>query len=255
MAKALDKPPGRMTVDQFVDWAMAQPDGRYELMDGEVVAMAPERAAHARLKAKIWRALENAIAERGVACEALPDGMTVRIDAHTAYEPDAQVHCGERLSDETVIVPSPLIVVEVLSPRTSSRDVGAKLADYFRVAEHPPLSDREDRPADCDPPSPRRGRRHRDPDRHCRRAATRSRRASPSTSTASTAEARCRRACAGRAPRAILGGRRPHGQDARQALALRHGLRRLAGGAGGASARRAPVLPWMRRTSPRSWKA
>jgi Uma2 family endonuclease len=133
MAKALDKPPGRMTVDQFVDWAMAQPDGRYELMDGQVVAMAPERAAHARLKAKIWRALENAIAERGVACEALPDGMTVRIDAHTAYEPDAQVHCGERLPDETVIVPSPLIVVEVLSPRTSSRDVGAKLADYFRV--------------------------------------------------------------------------------------------------------------------------
>jgi Uma2 family endonuclease len=32
-----------------------------------------------------------------------------------------------------VIVTSPVIVVEVLSPRTSSRDVGAKLADYFRV--------------------------------------------------------------------------------------------------------------------------
>jgi Uma2 family endonuclease len=32
-----------------------------------------------------------------------------------------------------VIVPSPLIVVEVLSPRTSARDVGAKLADYLRV--------------------------------------------------------------------------------------------------------------------------
>jgi Uma2 family endonuclease len=59
--------------------------------------------------------------------------MTVRIDARTAYEPEALVRCGERLSDETVIVPSPLVVVEVLSPRTSSRDVGAKLADYFRV--------------------------------------------------------------------------------------------------------------------------
>jgi Uma2 family endonuclease len=59
--------------------------------------------------------------------------MTVRIDARTAYEPDALVHCGERLADDTVIVPAPVIVVEVLSPRTSSRDVGAKLADYFRV--------------------------------------------------------------------------------------------------------------------------
>jgi Uma2 family endonuclease len=42
MAKVLDKPPGRMTVDQFLDWAMAQPDGRrYELVAGEVVAMVP----------------------------------------------------------------------------------------------------------------------------------------------------------------------------------------------------------------------
>lgn len=32
-----------------------------------------------------------------------------------------------------MIVPAPVIVVEVLSPRTSSRDVGAKLPDYFRV--------------------------------------------------------------------------------------------------------------------------
>ena len=103
-------------------------------MDGKVVAMAPERAAHARLKARIWRALEDEDRERGLPCEALPDGMTVRIDEHTAYEPDAQVHCGERLADDTVIVPSPVIVVEVLSPSTSARDIGAKLADYFRVA-------------------------------------------------------------------------------------------------------------------------
>ena len=59
--------------------------------------------------------------------------MTVEIDEHTTYEPDALVHCGDPLPDETVIVPAPVIVVEVLSPRTASRDVGAKLADYFRV--------------------------------------------------------------------------------------------------------------------------
>jgi Uma2 family endonuclease len=38
------------------------------------------------------------------------------------------------LADEIVIVPAPVIVVEVLSPSTASRDTGAKLADYFRVA-------------------------------------------------------------------------------------------------------------------------
>jgi Uma2 family endonuclease len=133
MARASDKPPRRMTVEEFVDWAMAQPEGRFELVDGTVVAMAPERAAHARLKARIWRALDDQIRERSLACEALPDGMTVKIDEHTAYEPDAQVHCGEVLADEVVIVPASVIVVEVLSPSTASRDTGAKLADYFRM--------------------------------------------------------------------------------------------------------------------------
>jgi Uma2 family endonuclease len=122
-----------MTVEEFLDWAMLQPGGRYELMDGQVVAVAPERAGHARLKSEIWLALREAIRDRSLPCEALPDGMTIRIDEHTTYEPDALVHCGDPLPDETVIVPAPVIVVEVLSPRTASRDVGAKLADYFRV--------------------------------------------------------------------------------------------------------------------------
>jgi len=36
----------RMTVDEFIPWAMAQPRGRYELVNGEVFMMSPERAAH-----------------------------------------------------------------------------------------------------------------------------------------------------------------------------------------------------------------
>lgn len=135
MAKALDRPPKPMTVDQFLSWAMAQPDSaRYELVAGEVVAMAPERAAHARRKAEIWLALRDGIKAGGLSCEALPDGMTLKIDEHTAYEPDAVVHCGEVLADDAVIVPAPVIVVEVLSPSTATRDTGAKLADYFRLA-------------------------------------------------------------------------------------------------------------------------
>jgi Uma2 family endonuclease len=133
MVKALDQTPGRMTVDGLLAWAMAQPEGRFELVDGAVVAMAPERAGHARLKARIWRAFDEQIRDRDLPCEALPDGMTVKIDEHTAYEPASQVHCGEPLADEQVIVPRPVIVVEVLSPSTATRDTGAKLADYFRV--------------------------------------------------------------------------------------------------------------------------
>lgn len=123
-----------MTVDEFLAWLDEGPEGvRYELVDGETVAMAPERAAHARLKFTICRLLDEAIAARGLDCEALPDGMAVKIDDHTAYEPDAMVQCGDRLADDALLVPAPVIVVEVLSPSTRARDAGAKLDDYFRL--------------------------------------------------------------------------------------------------------------------------
>ena len=35
-------------------------------------------------------ALHTAIRARGVPCHALPDGMTVRVGAHTVFEPDAK---------------------------------------------------------------------------------------------------------------------------------------------------------------------
>ena len=49
------------------------------------------------------------------------------------YEPDALVNCGPAMADDAVAAPNPVIIVEVLSPGTTSTDTGAKLADYFRV--------------------------------------------------------------------------------------------------------------------------
>ena len=95
--------------------------------------MAPERWVHARLKAHIWRALDREIRTAGLRCEAAPDGMTVEIDEDTDYEPDALVNCGDPIPDDAIAAPRPVVIVEVLSPRTASLDAGGKLADYFRV--------------------------------------------------------------------------------------------------------------------------
>jgi Uma2 family endonuclease len=65
------------TAEEFIAWALEQPTGRYELDNGTVVATAPERVNHARVKSQGWLALRTAIAARGLACEALPDGATV----------------------------------------------------------------------------------------------------------------------------------------------------------------------------------
>ena len=39
----------RMSVEEYLAWAEGRP-GRYELLDGTVYAMTPERAAHAEVK-------------------------------------------------------------------------------------------------------------------------------------------------------------------------------------------------------------
>src|SRR6266568_9352820 len=123
----------RMTVDEFLAWAEDHP-GRYDLLDGIVHAMSPEGAGHAKTKFAVQAALAAGIRARGLPCHMLPDGMTVRIDAATAYEPDALVYCGPELPAAAIEVPDPIIVVEVLSPSTRRIDATIKLAGYFRLA-------------------------------------------------------------------------------------------------------------------------
>jgi Uma2 family endonuclease len=122
----------RLTVDEFLAWAVGQP-GRYELFRGEVVAMSPETAGHAEIKGTIYSALTAAGSRCRVRCHVLPYGMSVRIDESTAYEPDALVYCGEKVSPTVLEVPNPVIVVEVLSSSTRRIDLTQKLAGYFRL--------------------------------------------------------------------------------------------------------------------------
>ena len=58
------------------------------------------------MKGGIYKALDRAVTEAGVPCQALPD--------------------------DAIAAPNPVIVVAVLSPGTPSTDTGGKLADYWR---------------------------------------------------------------------------------------------------------------------------
>ena len=122
-----------VTADEFIAWALEQPTGRFELDNGVVVAMAPERANHARAKFSTAVALRNAISARGLPCEVFPDGMSVRVDERTVYEPDALVRCGAPTPGEAVETSDPVVVVEVVSPSSRGIDRGTKLASYFSL--------------------------------------------------------------------------------------------------------------------------
>jgi Uma2 family endonuclease len=123
-----------LTADAFVAWAMQLPKGqRFELVDGEVVPMAPERAGHALTKALLWRALTDALEAAGLTGTAYPDGMSVRVDAATVYEPDAVLRLGPPLDLEAMDVPDPVVVGEVVSRSSRSLDTTIKLDGYFRL--------------------------------------------------------------------------------------------------------------------------
>jgi Uma2 family endonuclease len=121
-----------MDVDAFLAWAEGR-DGRWELRDGQPIMMSPERAAHALTKYAAQKALEGGIVRAGLPCRMVPDGMTVRITARTAFEPDALVVCPPPALS-AIEIPNPVVVAEVLSPSTAADDHGLKLDGYFSLA-------------------------------------------------------------------------------------------------------------------------
>jgi Uma2 family endonuclease len=124
----------KMKVPEFLAWAEAQPRGRFGLVNGEVVAMSPERARHNLVKFEAALALRDAIRAAQLPCTVFTDGMTIVIDDDNSREPDAAVQCGIDVDLDSTTLKEPLIVLEVVSPSSERDDTGAKLVDYFSVA-------------------------------------------------------------------------------------------------------------------------
>ena len=125
--------PQRLTVEEFITWSQAQESGRYELEDGRIIQMSPERLGHIKVKFRVALALTLAVKQAAAPVFVLTDGATVRIGPRTAYQPDAMVYAGPELPDSAIEITNPIIVVEVLSPSSSPRDSVQKLKNYFTV--------------------------------------------------------------------------------------------------------------------------
>lgn len=126
------EPVQHMTRAEYLAWSQQQRVGRFERVDGTVVAMAPERVEHNDRKMLAWLALRRAVQDAKLPCHVNGDGMTVEI-GDSDYEPDAILYCGDKLPPGSTSVPAPLVIVEVLSPATSATDRAWKLREYFRL--------------------------------------------------------------------------------------------------------------------------
>ncbi|NNM72352.1 Uma2 family endonuclease [Enterovirga sp. DB1703] len=122
-----------MTVEQYLEWAERQPEGRYELVDGVPHRMSPEANRHLLVKGAAFECFREAVRKARLDCKVLPDGGTVVIHTHKAREPDLLVVCGSALDLDSMIVGEPVILVEVTSPSTVRTDTGDKLIEYFSL--------------------------------------------------------------------------------------------------------------------------
>jgi Uma2 family endonuclease len=134
MARAqTHEPETPMTRAEFLAWVEQQPSGRFERIDGVVVAMSPERASHNLRKGAARDALRRAAREAGLtSCQVFGDGMTVQVE-NSDFEPDALLRCGPLVPRDSTKVSDPLVLVEVLSPDSGSRDRATKLRAYFKL--------------------------------------------------------------------------------------------------------------------------
>lgn len=129
----------RMTVEQFFGWlderraALDYDEPKWELFDGIPQMQESERWAHGRIKYKLTKALERALAVAGLPYEAAVDCLAVRIGPGQAFQPDAVVFPAGVASDDDRTAPDPIIVAEVLSPSSVHTDLRTKARGYGQV--------------------------------------------------------------------------------------------------------------------------
>jgi Uma2 family endonuclease len=135
-----------MTAEEFAVWAEAQPGKHWELFEGVPELQHSQNWGHARHILQIYKLLDHAISEAGLALYTGTQGLVVKAGPRTAFEPDIIVFEGP-MADRDIIAPDPLIVFEVLSPSTARKDLSVKLAGYFNVPsiEHYVIVDWEER--------------------------------------------------------------------------------------------------------------
>ena len=103
---------------------------KHEYVAGEVYALSGATQRHNRIAMNIAGQLWAAARDSG--CTVYGSDMRLRLGNDAVYYPDVQVDC-DPADNEPLFTTNPCVVVEVLSPSTSSIDLREKLLLYKRI--------------------------------------------------------------------------------------------------------------------------
>lgn len=125
----------KMTVEEYFALEEANPDGKYEYIDGYVrdlrfLLMSGGTNNHSLITLNIGFALKNALRAQGKHCGVYSPDIRFALSSSKYLHPDVSVSCyPDDLANNTEIT-SPSLVVEVLSPSTEMYDRAQKLQMY-----------------------------------------------------------------------------------------------------------------------------
>lgn len=109
--------PQAMTLKEFLAWPGDGENGRNQLVDGEIRAMAPASFTHAIIQSNLARQLGNHLDTQGNPCRtATEPGVEVRVKAqYNLRVPDIGVSCAPDRPGEVALA-DPILLIEILSP-------------------------------------------------------------------------------------------------------------------------------------------
>jgi Uma2 family endonuclease len=120
----------KLDAPAFYGWLKTRTEGRYELVDGEIVMMAGANQRHDRVVLNAIRHFANHLA--GHRCRPFTADIYVAIPAGNRRQADIGVDCGTP-DDLSMEASEPALVMEVLSPTTRALDLNEKLEEYKTV--------------------------------------------------------------------------------------------------------------------------
>ena len=121
-----------LTAEEFYLFC-CQSEGRYELVDGEVVELAPPNDEHGEIAGYIVTAFNNYSRRRGTGRARVETGYRLRIGPDTVRGADVSFVLRPRVEGRgSGFVPgAPDIAVEIVSPSDTAAEVARKVYEYL----------------------------------------------------------------------------------------------------------------------------
>ena len=122
-----------LTADEFYDFCCKN-DGRYELVDGEVVELSPVNDEHSGIASNIVTEFNNYSRKRGFGQAGVEAGYIVLSGPDTVRGPDVSfrlVPRNRRRQNAGFLPDAPDIAVEVVSPSNTAAEMDRKIREYL----------------------------------------------------------------------------------------------------------------------------